>query len=522
MSERRFRDLGLTYGPAAAVALLVIAVQLVHFGGLYAASDDSYIYLGYVKRALVPPRALFSYNPGEHSAGTTGILYYYMLVVAAAAVRAFTFTLPIATTLTVALYGLNAVLFVACAGLLARLVRMVTGGERVWEFVALALLLWSVKFLWGMFAGLENPLSAFLIMALVYALACGAPVTRIAVLAGLFIATRPELGPVLAVVPTFATVCARLPVRATNNPGGWRALAAWMRGTAWRAAGATILCAAVYAALVLPCFVTTGRIFPSALGTRVMIGALGDPQIFWQSIAAFDFGALWRNTWSMGSLVLMLGLVVVAPYRDVRVPLAAMAFVILQFGLRIALRLVEFSAEDRYVSYLWPLYVLAIVALLHALISTSRVATAALARPGVALAVCGALAAYTAVGPLREFDERFTADVREMNEVVVTPARWMQQHLPPSSRVAMEPAGAIRVFTDFYLIDAVGLTTTHVLPQESYADFMVANRADFAFDSPTRIPELGDPARYERLMSWSPRPRRHSWGEMGVFRLRSP
>ena len=44
-----------------------------------------------------------------------------------------------------------------------------------------------------------------------------------------------------------------------------------------------------------------------------------------------------------------------------RVPLTAMAFVALQSCLRIVLRLIDLSAEDRYVSYLWPLYVLAII-----------------------------------------------------------------------------------------------------------------------------------------------------------------
>src|SRR5262249_42979102 len=161
------------YGPAAAVALGVCGAQLLHFGGLYAASDDSYIYLGYVKRALVPPRELFSYNPGEHSAGTTGVLYYYALILTAAAVRAVTFALPMATTLTVALYLLNGVLFVGCAGLLARIVRRMVSDGAVWEVLAFLLLLCNVRFMWGMFAGLENPLSAFLALALVDGIAQG-------------------------------------------------------------------------------------------------------------------------------------------------------------------------------------------------------------------------------------------------------------------------------------------------------------------------------------------------------------
>ena len=58
--------------PYAAVGLVLMVTQWSERGWLYPASDDPYIYLGYVKYALGDPPALFSYNPGEHSAGTTG------------------------------------------------------------------------------------------------------------------------------------------------------------------------------------------------------------------------------------------------------------------------------------------------------------------------------------------------------------------------------------------------------------------------------------------------------------------
>ena len=47
-------------------------VLLVHrrFGELGLSTDDAYIYTGYVKMAFTPGAGLFSYNVGEHSAGT--------------------------------------------------------------------------------------------------------------------------------------------------------------------------------------------------------------------------------------------------------------------------------------------------------------------------------------------------------------------------------------------------------------------------------------------------------------------
>jgi hypothetical protein len=98
----------------------------------------------------------------------------------------------------------------------------------------------------------------------------------------------------------------------------------------------------------------------------------------------------------------------------------------------------------------------------------------------------------------------------------------MQDHLPPGSRVSIEPAGAIRVFTDFHLVDTVGLTTDHRFEGGSFAEYMRTNSVDYAFDYPIRVRELTNAARYERLMSWRPDPIRHSLGEIGVYRLKQP
>jgi hypothetical protein len=508
MSPSR-RDVALTYGPPAAIALLVIVVQLIRFGGLYAASDDSYIYLGYVKRALQPPRALFSYNVGEHSAGTTGVLYYYALLATAVVTRAFTFFLPLATTLTVSMYALNSALFIGCAGMLMRLVQHLTDDRFIWRMAALALLLGSVKFTWGVFAGLENPLTAFLAVALVSAARARWSWVWIAVLSGLIVGARPELAPVMAIVPACLTVGAGLRQPMTL---------ARLGGTVWRAVAATALCGAVITAIVLPCWWTTGRVFPSSFGTRVAVDALGNVDALWRGFLGFNVRLLGRTYWSLGSTILLLALVLGAPFRNLRVPLVAMAFVTLQFVTRAILKLNNFDQEDRYVSYLWPLYVLAITPLLYGAVLALRPVRTALEHPGRALVVTAVLAVAVVFGPLRELDRRFSEDVSEMNQVVVTPARWMQAHLPPGSRVAMEPAGAIRVFTDLYLLDTVGLTTDHRYQHKSLAEYIAAHRVDYVFHYPILLPELRDPSRYERLMSWVPVPTHHSLGEIGVYR----
>src|SRR5436305_1534911 len=62
------------------VIFIACAIAIHHRTGILAFnSDDSYIYTGYVKMTFTPGAGLFSYNVGEHSAGTTGILFYYLL-----------------------------------------------------------------------------------------------------------------------------------------------------------------------------------------------------------------------------------------------------------------------------------------------------------------------------------------------------------------------------------------------------------------------------------------------------------
>jgi hypothetical protein len=249
----------------------------------------------------------------------------------------------------------------------------------------------------------------------------------------------------------------------------------------------------------------------------VSVDVLSDPSRLWRAVTAFDPAMLLRSSWSIGSTALLIGLIAVTPYRNVRAPLAAMAFVVLQFLVRANFGLNNLSQQDRYVSYVWPLYVLAIMPLLHGLVAAGH-ATARTWAPPVVSAL---LAIYIAIGPLRELHERFSADVLEVTDIVVTPSQWMHDHLPADSRVSMEPAGAIRLYTDFYLLDVVGLTTDHRFQGGSFAEYLTNNRVDYVFNYPVLVQELSDSSRYERLMSWTPTQKRQSLGEIGVYRLKA-
>ena len=58
----------------------------------------------------------------------------------------------------------------------------------------------------------------------------------------------------------------------------------------------------------------------------------------------------------------------------------------------------------------------------------------------------------------------------------------------------MEPAGAIRVFTDLYLVDSTGLTTGHRdefravgTSKKGFIEYVERNRVSYVFDYPDRL-----------------------------------
>jgi hypothetical protein len=125
--------------------------------------------------------------------------------------------------------------------------------------------------------------------------------------------------------------------------------------------------------------------------------------------------------------------------------------------------------------------------------------------------------AIAIVWPLRHFDLLFSSDVTAMNAAHVEPARWMRDHLPARARVCIEPAGAIRVITDFYLIDAVGLTTAHGRSfRGNYIDFLDKQHAEYVYDRATHIDEIVTSDVGQPLMTWA---RGLPFGDISVWRV---
>jgi hypothetical protein len=510
--------------PWLAVLVWVLTAMLLRYGWFYLASDDSYIYLGYVKQAITAPHELFSYNPGEHSAGTTGILYYYILIGICWPTRLLTSSLAIEYSLTLGMYVLNAVLFVAIAHQYLRCWTALVPRDTSMSAAKIAVLFLLVcaqpQFLWGVFSGMENPLTAWLALLLFAELLRASAAWRSACIAALLSATRPELSCVLIFVPLVAALAhhrattrqQRVPVK-TGGPAPVRSPGA-LPSQVLLAYGAGVLC---LAALVVPCYLTTGRLFPSALGTRIELAPLSTIGGWTARVAAvFQLRDYWATPWLLLTFLLiaagMFLALIARRWAVMLLSLSLLAF----FFLRAMFGVVEFNVEARYVSYLWPLYALGFAACgdkLWVWCENRRIFGGWFADSIVAIVAV----VIAIVWPLRHFDALFSSDVTAMNAAHVEPARWMRDHLPAHSRVCIEPAGAIRVITDFYLIDAVGLTTAHGLSfRGNYIDFLDKERAEYVYDRAAHIDEIVTSDVGQALMTWA---RGRPFGDISVWRV---
>jgi len=491
------------------------AAHLHRFGWFYMASDDSYIYLGYV-RNWVERGELLTYNPGEHSAGTTGLLYYYLLSAVAEIVH-FAYWPTAGIGLTLAAYITNALLFIGAGLLTARIWHYISDlGESPLSFggsiVVLAATVSLPSFLWGWFGGLENPLSGTLLLLLIERVLAKAPGWQIALASAMIGGCRPELLPIgLLVVAIWAAI-------QVSEERNLRILAPRLTASVVAFVGMTLL-------IYLPCWFVTGSVTPSALGTRVAIPALTEPNLMWQNLIVAARSGYFIAPWVVSIPLLFAGLLVFRRTREDWVLISVAGILAIYFLMRGALGLTDFNVQNRYVSFFWPLYVLiAGHVLQRMIIRFGSGSLSAVQRRFAYLMVALITTGCVWVGFTKANNE-LSADVLEMNQVHVIPSKWMALNLPKSARVIMEPAGAIRVFTDFYLIDAVGLTTRH-LPdylastiKPNYIGFLQQTKATNIFDYPGRIPLLRDRSQFLPLHFWQASPWRYSGGLIGVYAI---
>ena len=165
-------------------------------------------------------------------------------------------------------------------------------------------------------------------------------------------------------------------------------------------------------------------------------------------------------------------------HRSLLIPMALIVQPIIWSWLS-GYRPADFQSQ-RYIAALNPLYLLVGVTggwwilsrLEHKLVWVRVLAAAAI--------VVGSLAMQPASAAT------YALNVKNITEMQVTIARWIRNHTPRGSLLAVNDVGAVGVITDDPVLDLQGLVTTQVLPLRSMGE-QVAGRApallsQFVFD----------------------------------------
>jgi hypothetical protein len=463
--------------------------------------DDSWIHVRFAQHLL--GARWFSFNPGELTSTTTGALWTVLLALAYRVTHEFLFTSIVvnallAASLCLLAYELALTIVPSCwVALIAGLVVAVTA-----------------PLPWWVLSGMEPPLYAALAMlglllhvraraqsdgqAPVYR---GLTATVIFALAGL---ARPEC---MLLFPLAMTDHLVMSVWVERRAGGWRQ---WFRQIA--------LHAPVFALVVAPLFLynhrVTGFWLPSSFYSKQqwisVAGALATGQmqelLYVIALAPLQQFVSLIATWTRDNALLIapfgVGIVRLVQqvvrregeHRSLLIPIALVVQPIVWSWLS-GYRPADFQSQ-RYIAALNPLYLLIgvvggwwILAKMGDKMSWGRAAAAA-------VVMIGSLAMQPASAAI------YARNVKNITEMQVAIARWVRDHAPKGSLLAVNDVGAIGVITDDPVLDLQGLVTTEVLPLRSMREraanrapalvlqFLVSRQPDYLIIFPAWYPDL--------------------------------
>lgn len=436
--RRPDRDTVLALVVLLAAALLAVFAYRVHAGAGYPL-DDSWIHLAYAKNFITGNG--FAATAGEPTPGATSPLWVTLLA------PGFLFgevhdTWP---------WLLGALLLGLCAFRAWMVTRWLIGREAMLLPLACGLCVaLNGPLVWSAAGAMEVPLFAALILLTI--LVFGSPGSGVrkglgwGVLTGLTALARPEGLLLLGLLPAIALLGRR-------------------REKIFAEAGVGILSAiAVYSVSIVFSLVTAGRIFPNtfyAKTTQLFAGApdasfLGGVSHFWFTESPVSaIGAV------AGVVVVVLAL---RAGETRRVPLALLGITL---GLPLAYAMMGRTylfagLAGNFGRYLYPVFPTALILgfwLLGrglALVQSARVAR------GVAAVVVVAAIALTFVGTQRRAD-LYRHNVDDINQLQVAMAHDLARQLPAGSLVAANDVGALAYFTEFRVLDLIGIISTQTL-----------------------------------------------------------
>lgn len=435
---------------ALAAALAVAAafhVRELCGGELIPPLDDTYIYLQYARAAAAGDP--FVYQPGmEPTRGATSLLYPFLLAPWA--------RLLAPEHLFWAAWALG-ILFLAGTALAAdRWAARVLGPGTGWW--AGALVLASGHVFWGALSGMEIGLTSASVAACLalsaWYLAAGSPregTTRLAWLGPALLVlglARPEgilLGTLIAALLAWTK-------RAPNSPRArWILILAPVTAAALTA-GANLLALGTLGSNTLE-----SKAFWSEPRPDVLAGILrGLPVVFLRIVGA-QFTDFHSHGFGGGTGRVLAGLLalggVLGVWRAVRrgPPAVRILLAVLLAGILTTMVPVSWNAHHfRYQIPFIPLVLLLVLAGWQGFLSR---------RPRGLRFVPAALILVLLLPGLWKMGRVLGANASNILDHQVTTGRWIRDHLPPGSRVAINDAGAIAFYGGYPVVDLVGLVT---------------------------------------------------------------
>jgi hypothetical protein len=422
--------------------------------------DDSWIHVRFAQN--LAHGYGFSFNPGQLTSSTTGPLWTLVLALGYGLTGEYLWTAAV----------LNGLFCWATALTAAALARTFVPNHAFGAAVALVVAV-TVPLPWFALSGMEPPLYMWLtVLALLfhvrYRKTRGLKALLPTLLFGLAVYARPELLLLFPLALLDRLLIGSIEKRATP----WAA--AWVKYVA--------LHAVVFGAIVAPFFAynlaITGRPLPSSYYIKAMnfgiawAVAIGSMELIVQSLVVAPIKAIFSMWWlwfaNNFSLLVPFVFGSVAIIRQARHPetarhpsfLVPMLLLVqpVAWAISTGLHREPWFQGQRYVANLGPLYI--VVGMVGAWWWLHERRPERLQR-----VLVGGLALVLLAGLVRQPDQArlFAHNVKNITEMQVATARWLRDHVPPDSLLAINDIGAVAVITDMRVFDVIGLVTREVL-----------------------------------------------------------
>ena len=421
--------------------------------------DDSWIHVRFAQNLA---RGYgFSFNPGQPTSSTTGPLWTLLMGLAYRITGEYLFTSAILNWLFCCLIALTA------AALARTLIPSRTFGAVTALVVAL-----TVPLPWLALSGMEPPMFMWLtLLGLLLHVrlrrARGLRSIVPTVVFGLAVISRPEgflLFP-LAMLD-------RLLV-AQEETRGWPGLKSWLRQLAIH----TPIFAAIVAPLISYNLLVIGRPLPSSYYVKAynfgLTGALAlkNNELVFQSLVEAPLktvGALlllWAGNNFALIIPFLLGFYLLvkrdspmrsADHRSYLIPLLLVVQPV-AWAISTNYHRPPWFQGQRYFANLGPLYMLVGLVGLWWWLERPR-------PERIKFTPAWALALVLLAALARQPDQAalFAHNVKNITDMQVTTARWIKQHLPKNSLLAMNDVGAIAAITDMRVLDMIGLVSPEI------------------------------------------------------------